>query len=35
MNSFKKLPTKGTQVIQGPGENAGVDIGDNDAMFLR
>ena len=30
---LKKLPTKGKQVIQGPGENAGViDIGDNDAI---
>ena len=27
---LKKLPTRGKQVIQGPGENAGVvDIGDN------
>ena len=27
---LKKLPTKGNQVIQGPGENAGViDIGDD------
>ena len=30
---LKKLPTKGKQVIQGPGENAGViDIGDDDAI---
>ena len=28
---LKKLPTKNSCVIQGPGENAGViDIGDND-----
>ena len=33
---LKKLPTKGKQVIQGPGENAGViDIGDNDAIVLK
>ena len=33
---LKKLPTKGTQVIQGPGENAGViDIGDNDAIVFK
>ena len=32
---LKKLPTKGKQVIQGPGENAGViDIGDDDACLL-
>ena len=32
---LKKLPTKGKQVIQGPGENAGViDIGDNDAIVF-
>ena len=31
-----KLPTKGKQVIQGPGENAGViDIGDNDAIVFK
>jgi hypothetical protein len=30
---LKKLPIKGKQVIQGPGENAGViDIGDNDVL---
>ena len=30
---LKKLHTKGKQVIQGPGENAGViDIGDDDAI---
>jgi len=33
---LKKLPTKGEQVIQGPGENAGViDIGDNDALVFK
>ncbi len=33
---LKKLPTKGNQVIQGPGENAGViDIGDNDAIIFK
>ena len=33
---FKKLPTKGKQVIQGPGENAGViDIGDDDAIVFK
>ena len=33
---LKKLPTKGKQVIQGPGENAGiVDIGDNDAIVFK
>ena len=33
---LKKLPTKGKQVIQGPGENAGViDIGDNDAVVFK
>ena len=33
---LKKLPTKGTQVIQGPGENAGViDIGDDDAIVFK
>jgi len=33
---LKNLPTKGTQVIQGPGENAGViDIGDNDAIVFK
>ncbi|MGF1561920.1 MAG: phosphoribosylformylglycinamidine synthase II, partial [Geminicoccaceae bacterium] len=30
---LKKLPTEGPQVIQGPGENAGVvDIGDGQAV---
>jgi phosphoribosylformylglycinamidine synthase II len=33
---LKKLHTKGKQVIQGPGENAGViDIGDNDAIVFK
>ncbi len=33
---LKTLPTKGDQVIQGPGENAGViDIGDNDAIIFK
>ena len=33
---LKTLPTKGEQVIQGPGENAGVvDIGDNDAIVFK
>ena len=33
---LKKLPTKGKQVIQGPGENAGViDIGDYDAIVFK
>ncbi len=33
---LKKLPIKGKQVIQGPGENAGViDIGDNDAIVFK
>ena len=32
---LKKLPTTGKQVIQGPGENAGViDVGDNDANLV-
>ena len=32
---LKKLHTKGKQVIQGPGENAGViDIGDDDAIVF-
>ena len=31
-----QLPTKGSQVIQGPGENAGVvDIGDGDAVVFK
>ena len=33
---LKKLPTRGKQVIQGPGENAGViDIGDGDAIVFK
>ena len=33
---LKNLPTKGEQVIQGPGENAGVvDIGDDDAIIFK
>ena len=33
---LKKLPSKGKNVIQGPGENAGViDIGDNDAIVFK
>ena len=33
---LKNLPTKGTRVIQGPGENAGVvDIGDDDAIVFK
>ena len=33
---LKNLPTKGSQVIQGPGENAGViDIGDDDAIVFK
>ena len=33
---LKTLPTKGKQVIQGPGENAGViDIGDDDAIIFK
>ncbi len=33
---LKKLPTKAKQVIQGPGENAGViDIGDEDAIVFK
>ena len=33
---LKKLHTKGDQVIQGPGENAGViDIGDDDAIVFK
>ena len=33
---LKKLPIKGKQVIQGPGENAGViDIGDDDAIVFK
>ena len=32
---LKNLPTKGKNVIQGPGENAGViDIDDNDAIVF-
>ncbi len=33
---LKNLHTEGKQVIQGPGENAGViDIGDNDAIIFK
>ncbi len=33
---LRKLPTSGQQVIQGPGENAGiVDIGDNQAIVFK
>ena len=33
---LKKLHTKGSKVIQGPGENAGViDIGDDDAIVFK
>ena len=33
---LKNLPTKGKNVIQGPGENAGViDIGDGDAIVFK
>ena len=33
---LKKMHTKGKQVIQGPGENAGViDIGDDDAIIFK
>ena len=33
---LKKLPTSGKQVIQGPGENAGViDIGGDDAIVFK
>ena len=33
---LKKLPTTGPQVIQGPGENAGVvDIGDGQAAIFK
>ncbi len=33
---LKNLPTKGKQVIQGPGENAGIiDIGDNDTIVFK
>tara|TARA_B100001094_G_scaffold331852_1_gene401624 strand:+ start:248 stop:2428 length:2181 start_codon:yes stop_codon:yes gene_type:complete len=33
---LKNLPTYGSQVIQGPGENAGViDIGDDDAIIFK
>jgi phosphoribosylformylglycinamidine synthase II len=33
---LKKLPTEGPQVIQGPGENAGVvDIGDGQAAIFK
>jgi phosphoribosylformylglycinamidine synthase len=33
---LRRLPTKGPQVIQGPGENAGVvDIGEGDAVVFK
>ncbi len=33
---LRKLPTKGPQVIQGPGENAGIaDIGDGQAVVFK
>lgn len=33
---LKKFPTSGSQVIQGPGENAGVvDIGDGEAVVFK
>ncbi|MDA9616036.1 phosphoribosylformylglycinamidine synthase subunit PurL [Candidatus Pelagibacter sp.] len=33
---LKNLPTKGKNVIQGPGENAGIiDIGDGDAIVFK
>jgi phosphoribosylformylglycinamidine synthase II len=33
---LRRLPTKGPQVIQGPGENAGVvDIGDGDCVVFK
>ena len=33
---LSKLPTKNKNVIQGPGENAGViDIGDDDAIIFK
>ncbi|MGE3627096.1 MAG: phosphoribosylformylglycinamidine synthase II, partial [Hyphomicrobiales bacterium] len=33
---LKTLPTTGPQVIQGPGENAGVvDLGDGDAAVFK
>jgi phosphoribosylformylglycinamidine synthase len=33
---LRRLPTKGPQVIQGPGENAGVvNIGDGDAVVFK
>jgi len=33
---LKRLPSKGSQVLQGPGENAGiVDIGDNLAIAMK
>ena len=33
---LRNLPTKGKNVIQGPGENAGViDIGDDDAIIFK
>lgn len=33
---LRTFPTEGPQVIQGPGENAGVvDIGDNQALVFK
>ena len=33
---LRKLPTKNSKVIQGPGENAGViDLGDGDAAVFK
>ena len=32
---LKELPTKNKNVIQGPGENAGVDIGEDDAIVFK
>ena len=33
---LRTLPTEGSQVICGPGENAGIiDIGDNQALVLK
>ena len=29
------LPIKGKQVIQGPGENVVIDIGDDDAIVFK
>lgn len=33
---FKRFPTKGSHILQGPGENAGViDIGDGQAVVMK